>query len=418
MTFTFLRALSSHASHAYRSVIFPDDSQVTYVFIVLAIILFIVMVAMISVICIKSGKKKLPPADVIPEVCLNACRRFQHVDEKFIEISTFFHCSHRQHHIKEKGYKDSDRYSNNSELKDPDRDYSEYSGTESTATRMAINILGNGHVGGVPLAGPVKIPNDQRYSGDYTDMHVATKIGLTNNGYISYNDYSRDYSPPNSMRTNSTSLKNHLIASSGHSPLINTPATINGSIDHYSLGRNRELRQDNGLPSIPMSTMPNGMMSKYYSVRRRECLDGRSRRHLTQTTSILDQSLLNNVDIRYSATYGNPFLKSSSNTPLPPPNGTQKPFTANPSVTPAPPPYNRSNNSNSSFSSSTTISNNGSLLGAGASIGLSYANPSSGASTAGISNTTNSLTQITSPSRQFILPANGDLKKGSLATHV
>lgn len=349
---------------------------------------------------------------------------FTYVDRNLSEnrfFSTHSRFSHRQHHIKEKGYKDSDRYSNNSELKDPDRDYSEYSGTESTATRMAINILGNGHVGGVPLAGPVKIPNDQRYSGDYTDMHVATKIGLTNNGYIPYNDYSRDYSPPSSMRTNSTSLKNHLIASSGHSPLISTPATINGSIDHYSLGRNRELRQDNGLPSIPMSTMPNGMMmSKYYAVRRRDCLDLRSRRHLTQTTSILDQSLLNNVDIRYSATYGNPFLKSSSNTPLPPPNGAsaQKPFTANPSVTPAPPPYNRSNNSNSSFSSSTTISNNGSLLGAGASIGLSYANPNSSASTAVISSTTNSLTQITSPSRQFILPANGDLKKGSLATHV
>lgn len=375
---------------------------------------------MISVICIKSGKKKLPPADVIPEVCLRLSSGFHLRRQKFIEnrFSTF--TFHRQHHIKEKGYKDSDRYSNNSELKDPDRDYSEYSGTESTATRMAINILGNGHVGGVPLAGPVKIPNDQRYSGDYTDMHVATKIGLTNNGYIPYNDYSRDYSPPSSMRTNSTSLKNHLIASSGHSPLINTPATINGSIDHYSLGRNRELRQDNGLPSIPMSTMPNGMMSKYYTIKRRDCLDRQSRRHLTQTTSILDQSLLNNVDIRYSATYGNPFLKSSSNTPLPPPNGanTQKPFTANPSVTPAPPPYNRSNNSNSSFSSSTTISNNGSLLGAGASIGLSYANPNSSASTAVISNTTNSLTQITSPSRQFILPANGDLKKGSLATHV
>jgi len=52
-------------------VIFSDDSQVTYVFIVLAIILFIVMVAMISLICIKSGKKKLPPADVIPEVCFS-----------------------------------------------------------------------------------------------------------------------------------------------------------------------------------------------------------------------------------------------------------------------------------------------------------------------------------------------------------
>lgn len=323
-----------------------------------------------------------------------------------------------QHHITEKGYKDSDRYSNNSELKDPDRDYSEYSGTESTATRMAINILGNGH-SGVPLAGPVKIPNDQRYSGDYTDMHVATKIGLTNNGYIPYSDYSRDYSPPNSMRANSTSLKNHLIASSGHSPLINPPVTMNGGIDHYSLGRNRELRQDNGLPSIPLNTMPNGMMSKYYAIGRRCREDRQQQQYLTQTTSILDQSLLNNVDIRFSAHYGNPFLKSSSITPLPPPNAGQKPFTANPSVTPAPPPYNRSNNSNSSFSSSTTISNNGSLLGANASLGLSYANPNSSPSTAVTTTAANnSLTQITSPSRQFILPANGDLKKGSLATHV
>lgn len=319
-----------------------------------------------------------------------------------------------QHHITEKGYKDSDRYSNASELKDPDRDYSEYSGTESTATRMAINILGNGH-GGVPLAGPVKIPNDQRYSGDYTDMHVAQKIGLTNNGYIPYNDYSRDYSP-NSMRTNNTSLKNHLLSSSGHSPHINPPVTMNGGIDHYSLGRNRELRQENGLPAIPLSTMPNGIISKYYTIEKKSRHERLREKYLTQTTSILDQSLLNNVDIRYSATYGNPFLKSSSITPLPLPNSTansQKPFTANPSVTPAPPPYNRSNNSNSSFSSSTTISNNGSLLGAGASIGVSY--PSS---TPVTSTTTNSLTQITSPSRQFILPQNGDLKKGSLATHV
>lgn len=284
---------------------------------------------------------------------------------------------------------------------------------------MAINILGNGH-SGVPLAGPVKIPNDQRYSGDYTDMHVATKIGINNNGYIAYNDYSRDYSPPNSMRTNTTSLKNHLIASSGHSPLINT--TMNGGMDHYSLGRNRELRQDNGLPSIPLNTMPNGIMSKYYTIESRCSHDRLREKYLTQTTSILDQSLLNNVDIRYSATYGNPFLKSSSNTPLPLPNAanSQKPFTANPSVTPAPPPYNRSNNSNSSFSSSTTISNNGSLLGTGgANIGINYGNPNSNSSTAiSLAATTNSLTQITSPSRQFILPANGDLKKGSLATHV
>jgi hypothetical protein len=346
-------------------------------------------------------------------------------------------------------------------LKDPDRDYSEYSGTESTATRTAINILGNGHAmngNGVPLAGPVKLPNDHhhRYSGDYSDMHVATKVGLTNNGYIPYNDYTRDYSPPNSMRNNNnnniTSLKNHLISSSGHSPLINStqPITMNGSIDSnyattnstmttMTLGRNRELRQDNGLPSIPLSTMPNGIISKYYTLDSNKhccCRHNKFReKFLTQTTSILDQSLLNNVDIRFSATYGNPYLKNTSISPLPPPQMTHKLYTANPSVTPAPPPYNRSNNSNSSFSSSTTISNSGSLLGNSTNatnnnnnnninngnLGLSYPNSNSSSATisaaaAAAAATTNS--QITSPSRQFILPANGDLKKGSLATHV
>lgn len=280
---------------------------------------------------------------------------------------------------------------------------------------MAINILGNGG-SGVPLAGPVKIPSDQRYSGDYTDMHVATKIGMTNNGYIPYSEYSRDYSPPNSisqLRTNNTSLKNHLIASSGHSPLINPPVTssiMNGGIDHYSLGRHRqELRQDNGLPSIPMNTMPNGIISEYY-------LLNKLQHQFYESSFILDQSLLNNIDPRYSATYGNPYLKNISNlAPLPTPStGNSTPlYTSNPGVTPLPPPYvARNNNSNSSFSSSTTISNNGSLLGAGSNVGVNYNQ------TATATTPVNSLSQITSPSRQFILPQNGDLKKGALATHV
>jgi hypothetical protein len=263
-------------------------------------------------------------------------------------------------------------------------------------------------------------------------MHVATKVGLSNGGYIPYHDYSRDYSPPNSIRA----LKNHLV-SSVHSPLMNSTtvtSSMNGVINNnnntYSLTRNRELRQDNGLPTIPLNTMPNGIISKYYTLQGRRsscCRHERFRdKYLTQATLILDQSLLNNVDIRYSATYGNPYLKSSSISPLPAPTSIShhKPFTANPSITPAPPPYNRSNNSNSSFSSSTTISNSGSLLG-GASLGLSYPNSnssSSGASTipatAVVTSTASATTHITSPSRQFILPANGDLKKGSLATHV
>lgn len=276
-------------------------------------------------------------------------------------------------------------------------------------------------------------------------MHVATKVGLTNGGYIPYNDYSRDYSPPNSIRA----LKNHLVSSSssGHSPLINSTtvtSSMNGGINNnnnlisnnnnintYSLTRNRELRQDNGLPTIPL-TMPNGIISKYYTLQSRKnscCRHERIReKYLTQATLILDQSLLNNVDIRYSATYGNPYLKSSSISPLPPPttatSATHKPYTANPSVTPAPPPYNRSNNSNSSFSSSTTISGgSGSLLGGGINLSLSYPNSNSSSSGSTIPATavvtsTASTTHITSPSRQFILPANGDLKKGSLATHV
>lgn len=113
----------------------------------------------------------------------------------------------------------------------------------------------------------------------------------------------------------------------------------------------------------------------------------------------LDQSLLN-IDPRYSATYGNPYLKQHS--PLIITNNT-----ANPALTPAPPPYmsttSRGSNSNSSFSSSTTISNvngGGSIVGigttlAGSSIPSQTPSPSSG---------------------QFIVPANS--KVGGLATHV
>lgn len=89
-----------------------------------------------------------------------------------------------------------------------------------------------------------------------------------------------------------------------------------------------------------------------------------------------------NIDLRYRATYGNPFLRTSNASlpPLPPPS------TANPAATPAPPPYNatRSNAISSGVGTTTSI-------------------PS---------------TQIASPSGQFILPSNGNLKKGSLATHV
>lgn len=77
-----------------------------------------------------------------------------------------------QHHISEKGCKESDRSSNISDLKVDIRgdsyepDCSETcSGTDSIVTRLAANYLGSsggGMGGGVPLAEPVKIPGDYR----------------------------------------------------------------------------------------------------------------------------------------------------------------------------------------------------------------------------------------------------------------
>ena len=94
-----------------------------------------------------------------------------------------------------------------------------------------------------------------------------------------------------------------------------------------------------------------------------------------------------NVDLRYRATYANPFLRTS-NASLPPiPPSTTAIHTANPSATPAPPPYNATRNI---------------------------------ATTSGVvtSSTTSIKPTSSSPSGQFILPANGHLKKGALATHV
>lgn len=241
-----------------------------------------------------------------------------------------------------------------------------------------------------------------RYSGDFTDSfgHLqTTKLGINNNGYIPYVDYNRDYTPPPSLTLNHvkpthTSLSNHLIiGTSTTAPTITSASIVGittGSITNgtYSLTRNRPLdRLNNGIP-ISMSSIQNGMLNSELNV---------EKPFLTFIKlffiPVTDQSLLN-VDPRYAATYGNPYLKHQ-HSPL-------ISHTANPAVTPAPPPYSgtRGSNSNSSFSSSTTISNinGGSIVGIGTNLNGSL--PS----------------QTPSPSGQFIVPANS--KVGALATHV
>ncbi|XP_062536789.1 irregular chiasm C-roughest protein-like [Armigeres subalbatus] len=332
-------------------------------------VLVIIVIIITMCFCVKKSKKKLPPADVIPE----------------------------QHYITEKACKESDRSSNVSDLKiDRDHEYSETcSGTDSIATRLAMNILGsssgsnnsgNGGTcvgGGVPLAGPVRIPNDYRYSGDFTDGlgPLQSKIGQNNGGYVPYVDYAHDYNMPLHVNTN------------GQLP--------NGNM---SLTRHRELRQDNGLPSIGsgMGSLSNSLMN----------------------TSLMTAP---SIDPRYSATYGNPYLRSSTAQlpPLPPPS------TANPAVTPAPPPYSAGRGQSSLLSMGVNLGvgnglNSGSIVG----ITSGLTSPESVRSSSGANTSMDQTSQQSQPTPtlpqsgtspgpgQFILPANGDLRKGALATHV
>lgn len=82
-----------------------------------------------------------------------------------------------------------------------------------------------------------------RYSGDFSDGlgPLQSKIGQNNGGYVPYVDYAHDYNMPLHVNTN------------GQLP--------NGNM---SLTRHRELRQDNGLPSIGsgMGSLSNSLMSK------------------------------------------------------------------------------------------------------------------------------------------------------------
>lgn len=111
-----------------------------------------------------------------------------------------------------------------------------------------------------------------RYSGDFTDSFSqlqTSKLGINNNGYIPYVDYSRDYTPPPSLtlghvKPTHTSLSNHLIIGTTASPTITSASIVGittGSIANgtYSLTRNRPLdRLANGLPSS-VSSYPNSL---------------------------------------------------------------------------------------------------------------------------------------------------------------
>ncbi|CAG9840321.1 unnamed protein product [Diabrotica balteata] len=268
----------------------------------------------------------------------------------------------------EKQCKESDRSSNISDLKldlrtgssnsnvHCDMDYipgaESETGSESVITRI-----------GVPLAGPVNVPGQDiyRYSADYTEPNFPPKDGQNNNGYVPYVDYARDYNPP----------------------MMQPP--ISSSLDHTRESLQSTRLQLNSLQNHQLPVSGSSLP-----------LNDLSDLHLSHQS--IPNGGLPSIDPRFSATYGNPYLRNPS-VGLPTPN------TANPSATPAPPPYSRENSRLISSSAMITASANV--------VNTVVANGSNG-----------SVPQVTrlpnSPTSQYIVPNSNmaTLKRGTMATHV
>ncbi|XP_051171046.1 irregular chiasm C-roughest protein-like isoform X1 [Leptopilina boulardi] len=178
-------------------------------------------------------------------------------------------------------YRESDRSSNLSDVKADIRAGSSVSNAESV---IALDSEGEGSTRGInalALAGPVATPiANYRYSADYTEPTFPPKNndGSNNNGYVPYVDYTRDYLPP---------------ASQG-------------------IGSSRE-----SLSRIPVSGILGSKKIGFSSTN-------------LETTS--PQATI--IDPRYSAAYGNPYLRTPVAEQF-----RHAPHAAIPGVTPAPPPY-------------------------------------------------------------------------------
>ncbi|XP_067640276.1 irregular chiasm C-roughest protein [Eurosta solidaginis] len=172
-------------------------------------------------------------------------------------------------------------------------------------------------------------------AGDRTSNYSDLKVDITG-GYVPYGDYSTHYSPPPQYLTtcstksngSSTILQNnhhnhlqqqHMQQTHMHQnhqqtpPPQSVPMTFlsNGSANGSLTGSivcSREIRQDNGLPSLQsttasvVSSSPNGSCSNQ-----------------STATRVISSSVAMSVDPRYSAIYGNPYLRSSNSSLLPPP---------------------------------------------------------------------------------------------------
>ncbi|KAL0859876.1 hypothetical protein ABMA27_010212 [Loxostege sticticalis] len=219
-------------------------------------------------------------------------------------------------------YKESDRSSNISDLKpqlhQSDGSYElDYTSSDRSDIKMAA---------GIPLSGPVPLPklhDDQlmpfRYSNDYSDPTYSDPYFKNPAGYVY--DYPQGYIPPPNLRVQSPtqsqlevpqnrSLQGSLtrsIDTASTLPLSAGNNSANNSLQRTKSPEETDAINNLGLPvdsepQLPIYAQPN------------------AKTH-------------GGVDLRYAATYGNPYLRNSSLG-----YGNQV-HTAKPAATPAPPPY-------------------------------------------------------------------------------
>ncbi|XP_055841276.1 irregular chiasm C-roughest protein [Episyrphus balteatus] len=152
-------------------------------------------------------------------------------------------------------------------------------------------------------------------AGDRTSNYSDLKVDISA-GYVPYADYTTHYSPPPQYLTTCSTKS----GGSSHLQLqqhqqqhqaINVPMTFingGGSLTGSIIG-SREIRQDNGLPSLQSTTTTNG--SVVSSSPNGSCSNNSTATHVAQNSL--------SIDPRYSAIYGNPYLRNSNSSLLPPP---------------------------------------------------------------------------------------------------
>ncbi|CAH0718480.1 unnamed protein product, partial [Brenthis ino] len=216
-------------------------------------------------------------------------------------------------------FKENDRNSNISDLKLELRQANgsceiDYSNTGSDSTLCSNAKLGSG----IPLAGTVPLSSinqtstyqPYRYSNDYTDPAYSDcyKVNGFANGYQTYVHYGHDYTP-GSLRVTSPTLG---------SDKLTPNRSINGSLPRSV--------------DTPSSTQYNGNGSQSNSLQRsnkRQDSSAGLNNLANEGARVPNGGIIQGVDVRYAATYGNPHLRT----------GISTVHTAKPASTPAPPPY-------------------------------------------------------------------------------